>query len=222
MQEHPHCFLHEHSMPEWHNAITTNARPVLYKKGAQIFGEGDPVTGFCFIHTGRVKVHKHWGDEGRELIIKFAGPGDVLGHRGMGKDQIYPVSATAIEPVSGCFVTPEFFRASLRVNPELAYQTVLFYADELQRAEQGMRDMAHMNVKSRIAKALLQLEELFGTDRAGAIRNSLSREDIASFAGTTYETLFKTFNDWTAEGLIAAAGKEIILRDKKKLQNLVR
>ncbi|WP_346319285.1 Crp/Fnr family transcriptional regulator [Chitinophaga sp. YIM B06452] len=221
MNHHPHCFLHQHCLPEWKAAIDVNAQLVSFKKGAVIFREGDPVEGFYFLHSGKVKVHKQWGEEGKDLIIKFAGEGNMLGHRGLASDEVYPVSATAVETVEACFITPEFFRSTMLVNHELAYSMILLYADELQQAEQSMRDMVHMNVKSRIAKSLLKLEEIFGKDEEGYISGHLSRQDVASFAGTTYETLFKTINEWAADGLVAASGKQLAILNKKKLRNMV-
>lgn len=221
MKDHPHCFLCKHALPEWKDAITTHARLVQFKRGTVIFREGDAFSGFYFIHTGKVKVHKHWGEEGKELILKFAAAGDILGHRGMGSDTRYPVSATAVEEVTACFVTADFFRTTLLVNHHLAYQMILFYADELQKAEQHMRDMIHHNVKGRIAGSLEKLEQLFGTDPDGYILGGLSRQDIASFAGTTYETLFKVLNEWAAAGIVITEGRQIRILDKKRLLHYI-
>lgn len=221
MNHHPNCFLYRHCLPEWKAAIDANARPVCLKKGTVVFREGDLVEGFYFIHSGKVKVHKYWGEEGKDLIIKFAGEGNLLGHRGLVSGEVYPVSATVVETVEACFITPEFFQATMLVNHELAYKMILLYADELQQAEQSMRDMVHMNVKSRIAKSLLKLEEIFGKDEAGFINGGLSRQDVASFAGTTYETLFKTLNEWTADGIVAASGKQLAILNAPKLQKII-
>jgi CRP/FNR family transcriptional regulator len=217
MNDHLNCFLCHNSLPEWRAAIETNCRILNFKKGESIFKEGDAVTGFYFMHSGKVKVHKQWGEE-KDLIIKFAAEGDVLGHRAMGRNQYYPVSATALESVSVCFVTVDFFQTSLKVNNVLTYQMMLFYANELQDAEQSMRNMVHMDVKSRIADSLIKIQKLFGTDEKGFINNALSRQDIASFAGTTYETLFKTLNDLIRDQIIEVEGKSIAIRDEKKLK----
>ncbi|HVY75610.1 MAG TPA: Crp/Fnr family transcriptional regulator, partial [Puia sp.] len=111
---------------------------------------------------------------------------------------------------------------TLLVNPELAYQMVLFYANELRDAESGMRNMVHMDVKSRIADALLKMEEHFGTDDSGYIRCQLTRQDIASFSGTTYETLFKVLHDFTSENIVSSEGKRIRILRKEKLRQWVR
>lgn len=214
------CFLCRYSLPEWFTAIETNTKLLTFKKGQTIFREGDPVTGFYFLHTGKVKVHKQWGDD-KDLIIKFAAAGEVLGHRAMGVNQHYPVSATALENATACFVTPEFLRTTLKVNNELTYQLMLYYANELQEAEKGMRNMVHMDVKSRIADSLLKIAALFGSNEQGEINSTLTRQDIASYAGTTYETLFKLTNELVAEKVIAVAGKNIQILNEMKLRSMI-
>lgn len=221
MEHHQNCFLCEHSLPEWKDAIRTHAKVRSFKRGAAIFKEGDAFEGFYFIHQGKVKVHKHWGDEGKDMIMKFAGAGEVLGHRGMSSTAIYPVSATAVEEVNACFISPEFFRTTLLVNHELAYKMVQLYADELQKAEQHMRNIVHRNVKGRIADSLLTLERLFGKDEENCLLGNLSKQDIASFACTTYETLFKVLNEWSEAGIITTAGRQIYISDSRQLLQFI-
>lgn len=222
IMHHPtNCFLKKYSLPEWEAAIESNSKSLNFKKGQVIFREDDPVTGFYFLHEGKVKIHKRWGDN-KELIIKLAKEGDVLGHRGIGADQHYPVSATALEEASVCFITTAFLQTSLRVNPELTYQLMLYYAKDLQEAEKGMRNMVHMDVKSRIADTLLKIAGVFGSDIDGTIKGTLTRQDIASYAGTTYETIFKVMNEFAADDIIELSGKMIIIKNRQKLSSLIK
>ena len=221
MHHETNCFLKRYALPEWEAAIDNNSKLLNFKKGQTIFREEDTVTGFYFLHEGKVKIHKKWGED-KELIIKLAKEGDVLGHRGIGADQHYPVSATALEDASVCFISTEFLKTTLRVNPELTYQLMLYYAKDLQEAEKGMRNMVHMDVKSRIADTLLKIAEVFGCDKEGTIKGTLTRQDIASYAGTTYETIFKVMNEFTADHIIELSGKTIIIRNKQKLSSLIK
>lgn len=220
MHYHTNCFLKKYSLPEWETAIDNNSKLLNFKKGQAIFREDDPVTGFYFLHEGKVKIHKKWGD--KDLIIKLAKEGDVLGHRGIGAEQHYPVSATAIEDASVCFISTEFLKTTLRINPELTYQLMLYYAKDLQEAEKGMRNMVHMDVKSRIADTLLKIAEVFGCEEDGTIKGTLARQDVASYAGTTYETIFKVLNEFTADHIIELSGKTIIIKNRQKLSSLIK
>jgi CRP/FNR family transcriptional regulator len=212
------CFLCQRCLPEWIPAIASHKKSFHYKKGEDLFLEGDEVKGIYFVYSGKVKVHKKWGSD-KELIIRFAKKGDILGHRGLGHNVYYPISATAIEPVTVCYIELEFFQSTLKVNYEFIYQLLLFFADELQESERKMRNLAHMQVKGRIAQALLALNEKFGTTDAGFIDIVLSRQDLASYAGTTYETVFRIMNELTEERTIQTEGKTIALLDVAKLKD---
>ncbi|MEO6851766.1 MAG: Crp/Fnr family transcriptional regulator, partial [Mucilaginibacter sp.] len=109
----------------------SNKKNFKVKKGEVIFNEGDAVTGIYFVYSGNVKVYKKWDDD-KELILRFAKEGAILGHRGLGKNQRYPISAAALEPAVVCYMDMDFFEATLKVNTDFTYQLLMFFADELQ------------------------------------------------------------------------------------------
>ena len=211
------CFLCSFCIPAWKEAIALHKKTFQYKKGEEIFREGDPVKGLYFLYTGSVKVYKQWGDQ-KQLIIRFVKAGDILGHRGLGGIVNYPIGATALEDTRVCFITNDFLEATLKTNHELSYKLMHFYATELQKAEKRMRDLAHMEVKGRVAEALLELMNVFGADQEQQIAATITRQDIASYAGTTYETVFKFFNELAADNIITTNGKSIKINDREKLQ----
>ena len=104
------CSFCKLCLKEWLPAIDTNRQTLQVKKGEEFIKEGETVTGVYFVYEGAVKVHKQWGE--KELIVRFAKKGDIVGHRGLGNDTFYPVSATAIEPSTVCFIEINFFLTS--------------------------------------------------------------------------------------------------------------
>jgi CRP-like cAMP-binding protein len=211
------CLLCRLCQKEWLPAVNAHRSNFKVAKGEMIFKEGDEVQGIYFVYEGTVKVHKHWGGD-KELIIRFAKKGAIIGHRGLGKDLVYPVSGTAIEPTTVCFVPLDFFEASLKINHTFLYELMQFFATELKESERNMRNLAHMPVKGRIAQCLLTLEEKFGATEDGFINITLSRQDLSSFAGTTYETAFRMLNELLEEEAIQVDGKRIGIRNRSGLK----
>jgi CRP-like cAMP-binding protein len=203
-------------MPEWKEVTALKKETRLIKRGKPLFSEGEKVEGIFFLYSGVVKIHVPWAD-GREMIIRFARGGEIAGHRGLGGNAVYPISATALEDTLACFVSNEFLELSLKANPSLTYTLMHFYAMELQKAEKKMRELTHLDVKGRIAGALLELVETFGTNSEGFLALTLTRQDIAAFAGTTYETVFKYFTELTTAGVITTVGKDIKINQPGKL-----
>ncbi len=213
------CFLCRHCLPEWKELIKLHKRTILIKKGKRLFEEGDKVKSMFFLIKGAFKIHIHWGDQ-KELIIRFVVPGDPLGIRGLVASGVYPITATALEDSWICVIDNDFLETTLRVNHALTYQLMHFYAAELHHAEKRMRNLAHMEVKGRIADALMEMKNAFGVNEQHQLRFSITRQDIASYAGTTYETVFKLFNEMTADGIIAASGKTISILKPEALRKM--
>lgn len=209
------CTFCKICLKEWLPAIDINRQTLHVNKGEEFITEGEKVTGVYFVYEGAVKVHKKWGE--KELIVRFAKKGDIVGHRGLGNDIYYPVSATAIEPSLVCFIDIDFFISSLKVNQEFLFQLMMFFAEELKVSERKMRNLAHMPVKGRVAQALLTLREKFGLTPDGFIDLILTKQDLASYTGATYETVFRVLNEMVEENLVKLSGKSIRILDNEKL-----
>ncbi|WP_431210588.1 Crp/Fnr family transcriptional regulator [Puia sp. P3] len=223
-----------------------------HKKGKPIFQIGEKVQGIFFIYSGAAKIHAPWTDN-KELIIRFAIAGDIVGHRGLSSnprapidpgtppktgtpekpatpdkttpvppDLTYPVSATALEDTTVCFIPNDFWEASLKANPSLTYTLMQFYATELQKAEHRMRNLTHQEVKGRIADALLDISRTFGHNPDQFLAITLTRQDIASYAGTTYETVFKFFTELIEKKIITTEGKNIKINQPDMLAAYVK
>jgi CRP-like cAMP-binding protein len=215
------CFLCSNCIPEWKEVIAVKKQTIYFKKGESIFKEGDKVNGIYFLYSGAVKVHKQWVDQ-KELIIRFIGAGDIMGHRGLAAGDIYPVSATALAASQICFITNSFLEVTLRADHNFTYRLMQFYLDELQKAEMRMRNLGLMEVKGRIAETLLEMQAVFGTNAEGYTTVPVTRQDIAAYAGTTYETVFKFLKTLTAAKIISTDGKSLKIRDENKLRKIVK
>ncbi|MBS1661109.1 MAG: Crp/Fnr family transcriptional regulator [Bacteroidetes bacterium] len=213
--------LLQHCHPEWLELIDLKKKTIHIKKGKHLFQQGEKVEGIFFIQSGVVKIHVPWVED-KEMIIRFAKAGDIAGHRGLPASHApiptYPISATALEDTTASFLTNDFFETTLKANPTLTYALMQFYATELQKAEQKMRNLTHMEVKGRISLALLDIESTFGTGKDKYITLALTRQDIASYAGTTYETVFKFFTELVDRKIISTSGKNIRILKPAALQ----
>lgn len=214
------CVLCRSCSPAWTGQIAASHQVFHYQKGQTIFSEGKELRGLYFIYCGAVKVHQSWGP-GNEFILRFAVSGDVLGHRAQGSGAASPISATALERTTVCYLDNEFLETTIKANPSFVHSMMLLYAAELQNAEKRMRNLAMMPVKSRVAEALFAIREVLGADKQGYFRIPVTRIDIACYAGTTYEAVFRLLSTWATEGLVTTAGKKIRIDDEEKLRALI-
>jgi CRP/FNR family transcriptional regulator len=71
-----------------------------------------------------------------------------------------------------------------------------------------------------VAKAILAIEDTFGTDTNGFISFAISRQDIASYTGAAYETVYKLLMEFSEAGMIKTSGKNIAIIDRNALETL--
>lgn len=84
-----------------------------------------------------------------------------------------------------------------------------------------MRNLAHMEVKGRIAEALLQLGLVYGYTKDKFIAAAITQQDISSYAGTTYETVFKFFTELKRKKIISSSGKNIRINKPDQLNKFI-
>ncbi len=181
------------------------------KKGQNLIIEGAPVHGLYFVMNGKVKVAKT-GLNGKEQIVRMAGNGEIIGHRGFGAGQSYQISAVSLEDTILCNFSNTEMKEILHSIPSLTYDLMIFYAEELNRSETKVKKFAQMTVREKIIDAILYINRKFGQNK-GFLSLQLSRKEIADFAGTTEEQVIRTISSLKKEGLIHASGKKIGIND---------
>lgn len=212
-----HCFIHKNLTPEWiKNYVKFQ---ISFKQGQHIIVEGTPVLGIYFILIGKVKIF-FTGINGKQQIVRFANDGHIIGHRGLGND-IYPISAIAMEDSTICFIDNETLNEMFLSNPKFTFDMMMFYSRELRKMENRMKNIAQMNVREKVADTLLLLVENFGLNADNEIDVTFNREDIANTAGTNVEQVTRQLSDFTSEGLIVKQGKKIAIANQDGLKKII-
>src|SRR3990172_3599867 len=194
-----------------------------YKKDDLIFHEHQPAFTIFYICSGTVELWKE-GIYSPKQVIRFAKAGDLIGYRGVILENAqYHLSATALENTGICSVEKNIFTKVLKENPELNSNILLTYTKELEKIETRLRDLTNMNVREKVAEALLIIQDAFGNKNDNGIPHaiSLSRQDIASVAGTSEGRTIKQIAEFRNEKILTGNGKKIIILQPDKLKEVV-
>lgn len=218
---HYNCFINKYTSDEWKPIISHYKSNIDSPAGATIFSAGEPVKGIYQIYTGKVKIVSSLAD-GKERIVRLAKDEQLLGHRGFGSDQIYPVSAITLTPAQITFIPYDIFFKAVKANPELAISLINFYADDLREMEKRMEAISIMNAKEKVALALLIVINSFGFDSIDpqSLSYTPSRKDLSSLAGTTYETVVRMLSEFSKMGIIEINVKSIRILKHQELKNI--
>lgn len=201
------CIIKKNSHDKDVEQYLNKKHTIQCKKGQQFILEGAPVHGLYFINKGKAKVAKT-GFQGREQIVRFAKDGEIIGHRGFGIGESYQINAVALEDTVLCNFPNELMRDMLKHAPNLTYDFMLFYADELNRSETKVKKFAQMTVREKVIDAILYIYRKFG-QTSDFLNIQLSRKEIADFAGTTDEQVIRVISALKKENLLRASGKKI-------------
>ncbi|MEC3907794.1 Crp/Fnr family transcriptional regulator [Tamlana sp. 2201CG12-4] len=210
------CLIHNNAEALFSSKLPQSNTVLKCKKGQQFIMEGAPVNGLFFIKSGTVKVFRT-GINGREQIVRFAKPCEIIGHRGFGTQEYYSIGAVALQATELHYFSKEHLQDALFENPKFAYDMMLFYANELNRSENKVKSISQMTVRERVIDTLLYIHRKFG-DLRGFLNLPLSRKEYADYAGTTEEQVIRIFSTLKKEGLITSEGKKIGITKLKLLK----
>ena len=194
----------------------------LYKKGQAIFIAGTRPNGIYCINKGKVKIYKT-GGYGKDQIIRFVLPGDLLGLRSFFCDRNYTSTAVAIEDSILCFIGREDFQSLLEKYPQITNSVITSLSDLLDEANIKVTSLAQKPVRERLAETLLTLNKIFKPDTPSSSKHSvvtLSRKDIANLVGTATETIIRLLSEFKNENLIAIKSRKITILNTKELQRI--
>lgn len=203
---------------EW-NILKFERETIKLEKGEYIIKEGANPKGVYCIKKGIAKLYKI-GFNGKEQILRFAKPGDIIGYRSILCNEPFGASATALEPLEACFIPEKFFNKLLEHSPRLAFDMLKRISQELGEAAKTITILAQKSVRERLAEVLLLLENKLGVDEQGYIRISLTREEMANLVGTATESAIRLISEFKTDELIEVDGRKIKIINHQKLKRI--
>jgi CRP-like cAMP-binding protein len=190
------------------------------KKGDFIFKEGDKSRGLAFLASGKIKLFKI-GVGGREQILKMAGAKELIGFRNLFTENIWSLSAKAIEESNICVLGKQSLFRIIKKNPDLSLSFMKILSEELWYSYNRTVSLTQKHVRGRLVESLLMLADIYGYDEDGkTIQVALSRDDIAHLSNMTTSNAIRTLSNLATEGLIELKGRRIKLLDRTSLRHI--
>lgn len=175
---------------------------------------------FGVIGSGRVRLVQQY--DGRELTMAYLGAGDVLGELGLIAGDV-PASAVATERVEHVRLPADVMRALVAESPLVASRLLVSIGERCLQAERRIVGLLTRPVESRVVEFLLSAAERHGVPdvRGRLIGVKFTHREIASYVGSTRETVTLTLGDLKRRGLIAVDHRRVIVLDDEGLRRLL-
>ena len=189
-----------------------------YAKDDYIFLEGEAPEALYVVKSGKVKVLRHSPD-GKDVVLRVAGPGQMLGTVATFDGSGYPGTAQAIEECSLLVVGRNDCLTLVTRFPVFALAVIADMGVRLRSSAEQIRSLAVERVEQRIARVLLKLAETSGSDtpEGRVIEMPLTRQDVADMTGTTVETAIRVMSKFRRNGLIRTRRGKVVLLDAEAL-----
>jgi CRP-like cAMP-binding protein/FixJ family two-component response regulator len=211
-------FLDEASGLEELKNLSKNRPVSKFKKKEVVFRNGDTPHYAYFLSKGSVKTFMTH-DDGKEFITNVYRPGDFFGHIPLFEKKNYPDSAVVMEETEIHKIPKEDFLALISRNRDVASQFIKLLSNHIEEQEKQLLRLAYDTVRKRTAEALLQLAQRSPT-KDGNVAIKVTREDLASMAGTATETVIRCLTEFKEDELIEVNGREIIILDQEGLAEI--
>lgn len=213
-----HCHVHGHSHEELDHETCVSLVPIFnhlekeqmeeihalthsvsFKKGEDLYRYGSQSEALYIVSEGRVKIYR-LSESGKEQLLRILNPGDFTGELALFNDTIHDAYATAMVDTSVCMVKRSDLQGLLVKYPVIAMKMLSEFSTRLEQSEKQTTRFATEKVEVRIALFLVEsMDVKSGSDE---ITLPMSKKDLASFLGTTPETISRKLFEFEDAGLI--------------------
>ena len=198
------------------------SRSRIYPRGAIVFREGDVARGVYVLSSGRVKVSLSSAD-GRKLIIRVAGGGDVLGLYAGLTGRPFEATAEMVEGGRVDFISRDDLLSLMRRQSVPGFDLL----DMFSRQFSDFVDHTRMVVLSesaleKLARLIMRWARDFGENTADGIKVQilLTQEEIAQIIGASRETVTRLFSALKRDRIIRVKRDWMWIEDSAALASL--
>jgi CRP/FNR family transcriptional regulator, cyclic AMP receptor protein len=191
-----------------------------FSAGGTIMYERQVAEEVFVLLSGRVKV-AHITPEGREIVLNFCGPGEMIGEMAVIDSGTRSVTIEALEPVEALAIPAARFRAMLETHPRIAVEILSAISRRVVDASRRQIEFAGAQVLGRVASRILELSERYGEvaeDGGVVIALPISQAELAGWVGSSREAVSQALHTLRELGVIATERRRIVVRDVEALR----
>ena len=194
------------------NKIAERMVQRTYTKGQMILLEDDLGQTFFVIAEGSVKITR-LSDAGREVILAMLGESDFFGEMSLLDGAGRSANVVALEASEVLTLARNDFLDILQQYPKISISLLEELTQRIRKSDQQIESLSLSDVEQRIGITLIRLAEELGTIKQGSvkIKNLPYQQDIANMAGTSRETVSRTFKLLEEKGLVTREGRKLTI-----------
>jgi CRP-like cAMP-binding protein len=209
--------------PEEARALQARSVVRRFRRGAAMLREGEEPTRVLVMTEGRAKAVT-FTDDGKEVVLGFLGPGELLGEVATIESKPRSATVIALEPVTALALAASDFWALLDEHPRVWVVVHRIVIRRLRLADLQRKEFSGSNTLSRVSRRLVELSTMHGRegDDGVTITLPISQEELAGWTGASREAVTKALRTLRDLGWIETGRRSISVRDTEALRRFAR
>lgn len=183
-------------------------------RGEEVIRQGDEGDFAVALLSGHLKV-SIISPNGREIILAYAEPGEVLGEIALIDKEPRTATVSAIEPTIVLMIPAQVFEAAAMASPKAMLRMLQVMAGRVRQLNLMVEGDRSFTAAPRLARVLVRLME---TD--GRLRVAPNQSELGAFAGMARENVNRILTDWEGSGLVRRTGRTIEILDPEYIREL--
>lgn len=189
--------------------ILSRARLLTMKKGETLLNQGDDGDSLIILLEGTVRISMATSN-GREIVLNYCDPGEVVGEIALLDGEPRTASATAMTPGRYLRISRSAFEATMERFPKWSLRLLRQMANRLRQTNSMIENDRAFTSGPRLARYIQRLMLEPANDR---LRLDLSQSELGNFAGISRENINRQLSAWADSGIIALESGRIRVTD---------
>lgn len=190
-----------------------------FKKGETILKQGGIPTHIVYLEKGIVKFN-YENEINKNLILTIVSAPKILGGANLFYKDNNLFSFVAVEDCEVILIDAKVLENILFENSKFAMMMFQVASEMFKKSVMNFISLAHKQKEGRIADIILYLAAEVYHENTFLL--SLTRKEIAEFAGCSTENVIMTLSRWQTEKIISIEAKKLEILDPEKLQYISR
>ena len=185
-----------------------------FKRGDNIVEQGKNSNALFIILNGRARVVMKDRQE-REVILATLREGDCIGEMSLIDSQAHSATVAAEVVTDVLVLERDNFMRCLQENNSTAMAVMRGLVQRLRSADRKIGSLALTGVYARVANALIDSAET-RKDGVLAIKDKVSRQDIAKMVGASREMVSRVMKEFEEQGFIETLETgSVLIKDRR-------
>lgn len=204
---------------EQKDRIVQSSSLVEYSRKEIIFSQGVNIDNIAFVLSGLVKISRELR-KGKNIILRIAQPGTILGLSSVFSDEVFNYTASAIENVLIGYVNRKVLSDIVKDNGAFGFEITKQMGLDNAYITNRLSSLLYKQLPGRVSDIILYFaQDIY---KSNTFNIPLTRQELAELAGTTKESLIRTLSEFNHDKIISLNRNTLSIISLNIIQTLSR